>query len=179
MWKLIKPTYKDKLGINLSYPIGTQIISEILQGISQFDSLSVHYRKDEGPWLGNSSPMRRLERLKGDTKDLYPFNSVATTYYSIHSDHWSIVIYRTLSKQNKQVSNFLISRGLPLVRIWLAEDRNETWYSGTRYFEIGLNKSMDKYCVRETHNDRLVYKLIDDFQAYEPTPTPPTPSSIK
>ena len=106
MTKLIEPTYKDKLGIGLSYPVGTQLISELLEDVPQYDSLSIFYRKDKGPWLA-SSPMRSLFKIKGDAKDLYPFHSVITAGYSKNLETWSITIYRTMNVQNKQIHDFL------------------------------------------------------------------------
>ena len=159
MAKLIEPTYKDKLGIGLSYPIGTQLISESLEGVPQYDSLSIHYRKHKGPWLA-ASPMRDLYNIEGDVLDLYPFDTVIQAYYSKQQESWSIIVYRTLKAQNKLVHDFLLSIGLVLIKNWLSDERSETWYNGFRTFQIGLNTPLDQYAVRETFNNRLIDKHI-------------------
>jgi len=39
--------------------------------------------------------------------------------------------------------------------------KTETWFSGYRHFQIGLNKNLTEYCTWETHNDRTIKKKTE------------------
>ena len=166
MLKLIEPIYKDKIGIGQSYPLGTAEISNALDGIPQYQELSISYRNSEGASLGaSSSEFRKRGKIKEDTSDLLGFQQVLSISYSYHGSTWSLAILRTPSAQKKQVKSFLLSIGLPLIKNWLMQERGETWYNGYWYFQLGVNKAMDKYAVRENFNHQVISKRIGDIDA--------------
>lgn len=163
MLKLIEPIYKDKIGIGQSYPLGTEEISNALDGIPQYHELSISYRNSEGASLGASSSGFKRGKVKEDTSDLLGFQEILSISYSYHRSTWSLAILRTPSAQKKQVKSFLLSTGLPLIKNWLMQERGETWYNGYWYFQLGVNKAMDKYAVRENFNHQVISKRIEDI----------------
>lgn len=165
MLKLIEPTYKEKLGIGMSYPVGTEAISKALEEVPQYDNLSISYRKTEGRTLGVYSPTRSLVRLKQDTRELLGFDEIIAVWYSEPKKTWPITVHRSQSNQSKQIRIFLLNVGLPLIKEWLITKRSETWYNGYRHFSIGLNATIVQYAVRETFNDQLISKYIEQVPA--------------
>jgi hypothetical protein len=158
VFKLIEPIYKDKIGAGQSYPLGTEAISKALEGIPQYSKLSLTYRNGDGASLGATSSQYSMGKVKQDTSDLINFQQVLTAAYSHRWATWSLILQRVSSAQNKQVKSFLLQTGLPLLKDWLSQERPDTWYNGYWYFQIGVNKAMDQYAVRENFNHQLISK---------------------
>ena len=60
--------------------------------------------------------------------------------------------------KSQNVRKFLKQIGLPIIAEWLNMKRNPTWFIGYRYFQIGINDSVTKYCILETQNDNIITK---------------------
>ncbi len=101
-------------------------------------------------WSGRS--------MKGESKDLLSFWRVISGTYSKPLDKWSINLKAVEIGNNKSIKNFLIEIGIPLLRNWFESEKSETWFSGHRHFQIGLNENLTEYCTWETHNDRTIKK---------------------
>jgi hypothetical protein len=160
--ELIK-SKKSKTGKGLTYSIGLKQISELLSEVEIYEKLNIWFNKNEGGGMGLFIPGdNTLNYLKGSSKELLRFNILISGNYSTPLDKWIIIIHAVKAENNKLIKEFLIEIGIPLLRNWFESEKSETWFSGHRYFQIGLNKSLTEYCVLETQNDRIIKKKINN-----------------
>lgn len=127
--------------------------------------MSISFDKEKGQRMGILVPGWTDRYMKGESKDLLSFWGVLSVNYSENLNKWSINIKAIESGYSKKAKKFLIEIGIPLLRKWLETEKNETWFSGSRYFIIGLNENHTQYCTWETHNDRTVKKKTDVITA--------------
>ncbi|WP_146191808.1 hypothetical protein [Algibacter marinivivus] len=158
---MIKTSYKSKPISGFTHSIGTKQVSELLSGIELYDELSISFDKEKGHRMGLFVPGWSGRTMKGESKDLLNFWRIISVNYSKNLDKWTINLKAIESGKNKQVKKFLIEIGIPLLRKWLETEKTETWFSGSRYFIIGLNENLTEYCTWETHNDRTIKKKIE------------------
>lgn len=158
---MIKTSYKSKPISGFTHSIGTKQISELLSGIQLYDELSITFDKEKGQRMGLFIPGWSGRYMKGASKDLLNFWRIISVNYSKNLDKWTINLKAIEIRKNKQAKRFLIEYGIPLLRKWLEIEKNETWFSGSRYFIIGLNENLNEYCIWETHNDRTIKKKTE------------------
>lgn len=147
--QLLAPVYKSKIGKGYSYPVGTQLLSEVLVNLPQYENLSLHFQNVDGWLMGGFSTIDNSMKWKGDIGDLLPVKDMISANYSHRSNKWSINIRRVQSDKKHKSREFLLNTGLPLVKAWMGEKRPETWYNGYRTFEIGLISDTNLYAVLE------------------------------
>ena len=110
--------------------------------------------------MGLFVPGWTLRYLKGNSKELLDFRTIITGNYSAQIDKWTLMLYAEKVENNKRTKEFLIETGLPILRNWFESKKTETWYEGSRYFQIGLNNGLTEYCILETQNDRVINKIV-------------------
>jgi hypothetical protein len=158
--ELIQST-KSKTGKGLTYSVGLKKISELLSEVEIYDKLNIWFNKNEGGGMGLFIPGgNTLNYLKGSSKELLRFNILISGNYSTPLDKWTIILHAVKAEISKPTKEFLIEIGIPLLRNWFESEKSETWFSGRRYFQIGLNENQTEYCVLETQNDRIIKKNI-------------------
>ena len=145
----------------MTHSIGVKQISESLNGLGIYNDLSISFDKEKGNRMGVFVPSWSGRYMKGESRDLLRFWRVISGTYSTQLDKWSLNIKAVEVHKSKQVKNFLIEIGLPLLRNWFESKKSETWYSGHRNFLIGLNENLTEYCTWETLNDRTIKKKIE------------------
>jgi hypothetical protein len=155
---LIKTSYKSHPIKGFTHSIGTKQVSELLSGINIYDDLSISFDKEKGQRMGLFVPGWSGRYMKGESKDLLSFWRVISGTYSKPLDKWTINLKAVEIENNKWIKKFLIEIGIPLLRNWLESKKPETWFSGHRHFQIGLNANLTEYCTWETHNDRTIEK---------------------
>ncbi len=158
---MIKTSHKSKPISGLTHSIGAKQISESLTGIGIYNDLSISFDKEKGHRMGLFVPGWSGRYMKGESKDLLGFWRVISGDYSKPLEKWTINLKAVEIKNNKQIKNFLIEIGLPLLRNWFESEKTETWYTGNRHFQIGLNENLTEYCTWETHNDRTIEKKTE------------------
>jgi len=158
---LIKTSYKSHPIKGFTHSIGTKQISELLSGIDIYDDLSISFDKEKGHRMGLFVPGWSGRSMKGESKDLLGFWRVISGTYSKPLDKWTINLKAVEIGNNKRIKNFLIEIGIPLLRNWFESKKSETWFSGHRHFQIGLNENLTEYCIWETHNDRTIKKKTE------------------
>ena len=158
---MIKTNYKSKIGKGFTHSLGSKRISELLSGIEIYDNLSISFDKSEGGRMGLFVPGWNLRYLKGNSKELLEYRTIIGGIYSTVSDKWFINLKPVPVSENKKVKSFLIEIGLPILRKWFEFEKPESWYSGHRYFQIGINQNLTEYCILEIQNDLVINKRIE------------------
>lgn len=158
---MIKTSYKSKPIKGFTHSIGAKQISESLNGIGIYNDLSISFDKEKGHRMGLFVPGWNGRYMKGESKDLLSFWSVISGTYSKPLDKWTINLKAVEIENNKRIKKFLIEIGIPLLRNWFESEKSETWFSGHRHFQIGLNENLTEYCTWETHNDRTIKKKTE------------------
>tara|TARA_R110000850_G_scaffold18580_4_gene57020 strand:+ start:158380 stop:158883 length:504 start_codon:yes stop_codon:yes gene_type:complete len=157
---LIKTNYKSKPTQGYKHSLGAEKISELLNGISIYENLTISFDKSEGERMGVFVPGWNLRNLKGNSKELLEFRTVVCGIYSTISNKWFLVLKPIKTETNIVVKKFLIEIGIPIIRNWFESKRSNTWYSGHRYFQIGLNENLTEFCILETQNDLVINKKV-------------------
>ncbi len=158
--ELIK-SHRSKTSKELTHVLGSKQISELLNGIKIYKDLSLWFNKEEGAKMGLFVPGWNLRYLKGSSKELLNFNTIITGNYSTSMDKWSIILYPVKVENSKLTKGFLLKIGMQLLRNWFESEKTETWFIGSRYFQIGMNDNRTEYCILETQNDRIINKTIE------------------
>ena len=156
----LKTRYKQRPVRGYAYALGTKTISESLTGCKYYSELKVGFDKEHNKRLGLFVPGWSARKLKGNSTELISFRCIISIRYSEALNDWNISNYPIGVEKSETAKHFLIEAGLPIIKKWLNSERAETWFSGQRYLQIGLNESLSEYCVFETHNDRVVEKRI-------------------
>ena len=110
--------------------------------------------------MGLFVPGWSMRNLKGNSKELLDFKTIIAGNYSTKLGKWTLTLFAEKVENNKRTKEFLIETGLPLLRNWFESKKTETWYEGSRYFQIGLDNGYSKYCILETQNDRVIDKSV-------------------
>ncbi len=157
---MIKTNYKSKIGKEFTHSLGSKRISELLYEIDIYDKLSISFDKSEGGRMGLFVPGFNLRYLKGSSKELLDFRTIIVGIYSSVADKWFINLKPVAVAENKKIKPFLIEIGIPVLRKWFESEKPESWYSGHRYYQIGINQNLTEYCILETRNDLVIDKKI-------------------
>jgi hypothetical protein len=155
---MIKTYYKLTPAKGYTHSLGAQKISELLQGIRIYDILTIGFDKSQGEQMGVLVPGWMDRKLKGNSKELLEFRSLIYCSYSTVLDNWKLTLKPIKLENNVVVKKFLIEIGIPILRNWLDTDKSSTWYSETRYFQIGINENATEFCILETKNNLVVFK---------------------
>ena len=95
--KIIKTTFKQKIGKNVSYPLGAKELSKQLEDVPQFNNLSLVFRKEFGLHLGIFVPGWSLRYLKGNAgRTLLGFREIIRC--TLRDEEWKITINTILKR---------------------------------------------------------------------------------
>ncbi len=163
---MIKTNYKSKPIQGYKHSLGSEKISELLNGISIYENLTISFDKSEGERMGLFVPGWKLRNLKGNSKELLEFRTLICGIYSTISDKWFIILKPIRTENNIVIKEFLIETGIPILRNWFESEKTSTWYSGHRHFQIGVNENLTEFCILETQNDLVVNKSIENITVH-------------
>lgn len=163
---MIKTNYKLRPIQGFKHSLGAEKISELLTGTSIYENLSISFDKEEGQRMGLFVPGWKLRNLKGNSKELLEFRTLVCGLYSTISDKWFLILKPIRTENNVEVKKFLIETGIPILRNWFESEKSNTWYSGHRYFQIGINENLTEFCILETQNDLVINKKINNITVH-------------
>lgn len=144
---LIPTGLRDKLPRGLSHPVGAEIISRALAGCPRYDDL----------WIAFGSKPLPLSRAPAECPD---FRLAFSVVCNNHPGTWYLSVPAVPSKERNVVRQLLLGVGLPGVREWLCRPRPETWYEGSRMFEVGYTVEPLRVCFVESLNYRVVGSAV-------------------
>ena len=156
---------KPEISRELKFPIGFQIIEEVLSEIPLEMNLILSFADSLGENIGEFAPYSFGSKitLKNEAKEFIHFKKILTINYSSFTDKLTLTIYPCEKMDANTIKNFLVKNGLSLIKNWLNEDRSETWFEGHRFLQIGLNENFNKYCIMETLNEYITFKHIEHY----------------
>ena len=149
---------------NLKFPIGFEIVNEKFKNINDQKSLNLNFSNEIGNGIGLFVPYSfgSLTKLKNSSKELLEFRQILTVNFSIREQIWNFKIFPNEIDQNIKIKKFISENGLELCKIWIETKRNQTWFEGQRFLQIGINENLTKYCVLETLNEFIIEKRIEN-----------------
>jgi hypothetical protein len=118
-----------------SYPIGSEAISSALEGVPQFEGLSVAFR-----CLNPAALLRVpadaetfLRVLEATFEKISPgcTGSNAGAEAGWYSEKWKLFVYPVPSGAKARVRGGLLKTGIPGIRAWLVASREQAWLYGT------------------------------------------------
>jgi hypothetical protein len=144
---LIPTGLRDRLPRGLSHPVGAEIISRALAGCPRYDELWIAFGSK--PLLLYPAPTGRPD-----------FRLAFSVVCSNHPGTWYLSVKAVPSKERNAVRQLLLGVGLPGVREWLCRPRPETWYEGSRTFQVGYTIEPLRVCFVESLNRRVVGSMV-------------------
>lgn len=149
MSTLLQTATHEKLPKGFSHPTSTEKLSRALEGIEQFEELRLHYLSQSGNVLGKN------HRLHGAVaKKLEGYRLFLECSWS-EEGGWTISIYAVASERKARLSADCEKHAFPALREWLSTKRPESWFIGTRYFQVAVSEFTDELALQEIHNDRV------------------------
>lgn len=146
----------EKPAKGFSHPMGTETLSDALEGVPQFAAISLYFRAAEGVALGEQMPGPEGQKLHGAAAtQLDGYREFLEASWS-EETQWVITVYSVLSTRKAAIKAEASLHTLPALRSWLEQKRPESWFIGRRYLQFGVSEFTDELAVRETHNDRVV-----------------------
>jgi hypothetical protein len=133
---MVKTSYRSKLGKALSYPLGTEEISRVLEGVPQ-TSLSLSFYDKPTTFASE------FQRLLTEGQPYVILRASFTrrdwgigVQVGDCNGAWDITVYPTPRADRVVAHAQLLSVGLPAVRRWLCMARPSTWYFGRKRCEV-------------------------------------------
>ncbi len=152
---LIPTTYKGRLGKGLSHPLGAEVVSAALSGISLWPALELHFNSKPKHGFGLFTPGGDLHYLRGNAgKELLGFKEVLYCGFW-KPGFWTIGTFPVASGHRARARQALCDFALPAIRAWLSEDRPESWMHPQRVLQFGLDEGLSEMGILETRNDRI------------------------
>jgi hypothetical protein len=147
---LIPTVSKQRLGSDLSYPVGTETVSEHLAGAPQFGRLKLRFAKFFLDTYGYASlsfsPVaaclyRNLE--PGLTGSQFAIDE------GFYDETWEIHIWAVPRESRPKARTALLGGGLTSIRAWLSRPRSKTWRQGHKRFTILADLSTGEFKADE------------------------------
>lgn len=110
--------------------------------------------------MGIFNPAKGFRQLKGNARELISYRNIISLSYLVFSDIWVIRLYFVPLEISRRQKVFIQETGLQLMKNWLNQEKPQTWFEGHRYFQIGINEDLTKYCIFETQNNHIIDKQI-------------------
>ena len=130
----IQTGFRRPIPKGLSYPIGSEAISAALDGVPQYEGLSVTF------WCLNPAALLRvpadadtfLRVLEARFEKISPgsMGSSAGAEAGWYSEKWKLRVYPVPSGAKARVREGLLRTGLPGIRAWLVAPREQVWLYG-------------------------------------------------
>src|SRR5262245_24073336 len=145
---LIPTRHRDRLPMDLSYPIGAEVLSEAFRGVPQYGMLSLFFTTWRQP--GTAAAATKASRGAGrqhvlcaNYRHLRPGHgsSGALIRSGFYEPDWSLSVYAVPRQCRSLVRALLIRDGMPLLRAWLTEPRTETWLIGQRWLLVEFSQA--------------------------------------
>lgn len=151
----IPTKYKSKLPNDFSYPIGAELISEVLVGVPQFEKLvisfsSYHFaftsdfqraRKEKQPYQVFRLTMTHI--LKGLSS---PNQFIEDGFYN---ENWEIHIYPVPRKLKSVAKELLLDAVLPQAKEWMEKPRTEIWLTGRKEFKAFFKENESQIFIEQ------------------------------
>ncbi|MEM6804205.1 MAG: hypothetical protein AAF696_22565 [Bacteroidota bacterium] len=158
--ELIRTWYKYKASKGFTHSLRAQAIFKGLFGCENYHDVEIGFDKEEGNSMGGDVPEWPLVGIKGESQDLLSYRCILSICYTDSLDEWKLRLHPILAEKSKKTKTFLVKIGLPIIKDWLDIPKAETWFTGYRYLQIGLDADLLSYCTLETRNDRIIDKKI-------------------
>ena len=155
---MIATNKKIKPRQGLAHPIGAKQISESLSNIPIYEQLNIDFEKEEGNRMGLFVPDSPMQKLNGNSRELLDFRELVIGFYSSQLNRWKIIIRPVPNQHKRFVNEFLNKIGIPRLRSWFIAEKDETWFEGKRFYQIGLSNDLNKYYILETQNEHIILK---------------------
>lgn len=144
---MIPTRFRDKTGKSLSFPIGSEDLSERLEGVPQYDLLSVAFRSR--PTIQASRFQRLLASdqplpvLRATFRAASPHLSASNQLIEQgwHDERWSLEIYPVPRELKHEAHEQLLHQGLAVVRSWLTSERPATWHSQSHSLTLSYDRA--------------------------------------
>ncbi len=153
---------KPRLENKLKFPIGFEIVDEKFKNITTQKTINLNFSNEIGNKIGVFTPYSfgNLIKLKNKSIDLLEFRQTLVVNYINHQQNWNLRIYPCEIETTSIIKNFIVKIGLEICKNWIESSKNETWYEGQRFLQIGINENQTKYCILETQNEYIIEKQI-------------------
>ncbi|MDR1503381.1 MAG: hypothetical protein LBT43_13115 [Prevotella sp.] len=148
---------------SLVMPVNFNTIANKIGDIDNIEEIDIVSTNEMGRRIGLFVPGRALVKIKGNSQELLSFTEFMSVNYSEPLDKWTVRLYACYKEHNSIIKDFIINIAIPIIKDWLIIDKVDTWYLGRRYLQIGINEDISKYCVFETHNDKIIHKFIHNY----------------
>ena len=156
---------KPGLTNNLKFPIGFEIVDDNFKDVGSEQPLNLNFSNEVGNRIGHFAPYSfgDLIKLKNDSKELLEFRQILTVNFSVRERNWNLRIYPCEIEMAPKIKNFILKTGLSICKNWVNLKRNETWFEGQRFMQVGINDNVTKYCVLETQNEYIIQKQVENY----------------
>ena len=154
---------KPELSKNLKFPIGFEIVDEKFKNIINDKYLNLDFSNKTGNRIGIFVPYSfgSLTKLKNESKELLEFRQILSVNFSTREQNWILRIFPNEIEENSKIKKFILENGIDLCKNWVEIERNQTWFEGQRFLQIGMSENLTKYCVLETQNEFIIEKQIE------------------
>lgn len=151
----------NSISVNFKY------VTDFIGDIETIEAIDISLDGNLGEPIGIYQAGWSSKRVKGNASELSRFTEILNVSYSPHEllilNQWHIGIKANHKKDNLRVQGFVKNIGLSIIKDWLNQPKEETWYLNRRHLQIGLNITLSKYCIFETQEANIVSKLIKDL----------------
>ena len=133
---MIPTTFKSNISKELSFPIGAEQINAALEGVSQYEGLSIRFSRhyDQTPSqtrdiLDNGELLRVVEAEYRDAIQCLD-ESRAIVNENGYEKVWRLRVYPVPRDRKKAVRELLLETGLARIRAWLEKPWSQVWRDG-------------------------------------------------
>jgi hypothetical protein len=131
---LIIPTrYKAKIGKELSYPLGAEVLSRALAGLPMFAHLSI--------WFGSGSSTPRKICTETQNRVVSVAYSCTRSFTMSFGPSWTIRVTAVPRETRAQIKEMLLESGLEQIRTWLEKKANVWGSDGHVQLDVNWNSS--------------------------------------
>ena len=150
--------HKPKPSRELKFPIGIEIIYKNFENLVSEKDILINFILQPESKIRNEAPYSfgSSIKLKNVTNYEVEFNKLLVINFSLIEQSWKLNVYSTKTANASKCKDFITKIGLDICKDWISKPKNETWFEGQRFLQIGLNEDFNKYTILETHNEYIV-----------------------
>src|SRR5689334_7222847 len=138
---MIPTGHRAKIPHTLSYPLGAKAISEALEGVPQFDELTVDFRFSNqlARLHGTATPYRVIQaQFSGPLRS---FSASTIMHEKTHRfPRWTIRIDAVPRPLRHMIQGKLLVEALPLIRSWLVSNAQPTEREGWQVLSFSFDE---------------------------------------
>lgn len=139
---MIPTKVKCQISRELSFPLGAKQVSEVLEGVPQYNGLTIafqpHWRETPARIKAMVDRGESLLVLAAEYHNFPPGRS--GSHYLIdqgwYDETWELAVYPVPRERKAATRTLLLSSGLPKIRAWLETTRPDTWRDGRHHCHI-------------------------------------------